>query len=55
MSHILDLDTVQHADSVEWCPTPGLEEILVCGTYQLNELSHIREGSLSFFSWEGLK
>uniref|UniRef100_A0A340TBA2 methylated diphthine methylhydrolase n=1 Tax=Anopheles minimus TaxID=112268 RepID=A0A340TBA2_9DIPT len=28
-------DTEQPADSVEWCPQEGWEDIFVCGTYQL--------------------
>ena len=51
MTHLVKLNTNLHADSVEWCPSEGLEEILACGTYQLNELSKIREGSFSLFRW----
>uniref|UniRef100_A0A2M3ZBJ6 methylated diphthine methylhydrolase n=1 Tax=Anopheles braziliensis TaxID=58242 RepID=A0A2M3ZBJ6_9DIPT len=29
--------TDQPADSVEWCPHPGREDLFVCGTYQLRE------------------
>ncbi|XP_063961556.1 diphthine methyltransferase-like [Lytechinus pictus] len=31
------IDTGLYADSVEWCPTPTLQEYVVCGTYQLQE------------------
>lgn len=30
-------DTGLHADAVEFCPVRGLEDMLVCGTYQLQE------------------
>jgi diphthamide biosynthesis protein 7 len=30
-------DTIYSADSIEWCPHPGSEGILVCGTYQVLE------------------
>ncbi|XP_050085834.1 diphthine methyltransferase [Anopheles aquasalis] len=30
-------NTDQPADSVEWCPHPGREDLFVCGTYQLRE------------------
>lgn len=49
-------DTVLTADSVEWCPVPGLEDILACGTYQLNQHeggSSTRLGSLMLFHWDG--
>ncbi|XP_052896287.1 diphthine methyltransferase [Anopheles moucheti] len=31
---LVSYDTEQPADSVEWCPQEGLEDIFVCGTYQ---------------------
>ena len=51
------VDTVLTADTVEWCPTPGLEEVLACGTYQLNEHENgnTRVGSLALFLWDGKK
>lgn len=48
-------DTRLTADSVEWCPTPGSEEILACGTYQLNQQETVRLGSLTLFHWDGNK
>ncbi|XP_067673736.1 diphthine methyltransferase-like [Haliotis asinina] len=30
-------DTELYADSVEWCPVEGCQDILLCGTYQLEE------------------
>ncbi|OCH96160.1 WD-40 repeat-containing protein [Obba rivulosa] len=30
-------DTAHPADSVEFCPRPGQQDILVCGTYQLHQ------------------
>uniref|UniRef100_A0A182SCQ1 methylated diphthine methylhydrolase n=1 Tax=Anopheles maculatus TaxID=74869 RepID=A0A182SCQ1_9DIPT len=32
---LVTYDTEQPADSVEWCPQEGWEDIFVCGTYQL--------------------
>uniref|UniRef100_A0A182XW52 methylated diphthine methylhydrolase n=1 Tax=Anopheles stephensi TaxID=30069 RepID=A0A182XW52_ANOST len=32
---LVSYDTEQPADSVEWCPQEGWEDIFVCGTYQL--------------------
>ena len=34
------LNTGQNADAVEWCPFDGLQHILLCGTYQLQEQAH---------------
>ena len=31
------LDTEFNADSVEWCPHDGYHDILLCGTYQLDQ------------------
>jgi len=55
MSQLTKLDTDYHADSVEWCPSENLEQVLACGTYQLNEKKNVREGSLSIFNWENMK
>lgn len=35
MAALCSLDTIYSADSIEWCPIPGYENILACGTYQL--------------------
>nr|XP_026696154.1 diphthine methyltransferase-like isoform X1 [Ciona intestinalis] len=32
---IYEVDTVLHADSVEWCPINNYQDYLLCGTYQL--------------------
>lgn len=50
MSAVLEVDTVLTADAVEWCPHAGLEQILACGTYQLED-GGSRRGSLSMFEW----
>lgn len=52
---LVKVDTLLTADSVEWCPAAGLEDILACGTYQLNqhENSSTRLGSLLLFHWDG--
>lgn len=34
----MKFDTGYPADSVEFCPAPGLADILVCGTYKLLEI-----------------
>jgi diphthamide biosynthesis protein 7 len=39
-------DTIYSADSIEWCPHPGSEDIFVCGTYQVLE-HKAGEGSAS--------
>ena len=31
------VDTFFSADSIEWCPFPGFEDIFICGTYQVLE------------------
>ena len=31
------IDTVYNADSTEWCPVDGFQDLLLCGTYQLEE------------------
>jgi diphthamide biosynthesis protein 7 len=30
-------DTDWPADSIEFCPTPGLQNVFVCGTYKLDQ------------------
>ena len=45
-----EFDTVLTADSVEWCPYAGLEQLLACGTYQLEEGGR-RHGTLSILEW----
>ena len=32
------VDTDYPADSLEFCPTPGFEDLFVCGTYDLLDL-----------------
>ncbi|XP_014213614.1 diphthine methyltransferase [Copidosoma floridanum] len=41
-------DTKYSADSVEWCPAEGYEDIFVCGTYQL-ETQETRVGRIYLF------
>lgn len=31
------IDTIYNADTVEWCPVEGFQDLLLCGTYQLEE------------------
>jgi len=40
------VDTELTACSVECCPVEGYRDILVCGTYQLQEGSQSRQGGL---------
>lgn len=47
---LLEVDTKLTADSVEWCPCPGLEQLLACGTYQL-ESGDVRRGTLSIYQF----
>ena len=35
-------DTEFSADSVEWCPAKGFEDLMACGTYQLTAQNDIR-------------
>lgn len=34
-SNMVSFDTVWPADSLEFCPAPGFQDIFVCGTYKL--------------------
>ncbi|KAJ7783793.1 WD40-repeat-containing domain protein [Mycena maculata] len=38
-------DTVFPADSVEFCPHPTAQDVLVCGTYNLEKTAPVSEGS----------
>lgn len=31
------VDTEYSADSIEWCPHDGYQDVLLCGTYQLDQ------------------
>lgn len=47
---IQKVDTLLNADAVEWCPHPGLQDVLLCGTYKLLEsppLDHVCTNLLS--------
>lgn len=43
---VTTFDTVYNADTVEWCPVSPYNNLLVCGTYQLNETDKNRFGRL---------
>lgn len=43
------VDTVLPADTLEFCPSSGFHDILVCGTYKLEELSRTRRGQCLVF------
>ena len=36
-------DTEYSADSVQWCPIPGYQHVLLCGTYQLGQQTQNQE------------
>lgn len=40
-------DTELSADTVEWCPVPSSQDILACGTYQLQKGTGDEDGSTS--------
>lgn len=42
-------DTELSADTVEWCPVPTSNNILVCGTYQLQK--GVSELSMRPYYW----
>uniref|UniRef100_A0A182QVW6 methylated diphthine methylhydrolase n=1 Tax=Anopheles farauti TaxID=69004 RepID=A0A182QVW6_9DIPT len=54
---IASYDTVQPADSVEWCPHEGWEQMFVCGTYELerdeNLSSAKRKGCILLHRFDG--
>lgn len=39
-------DTDYSADSVEWCPTDGFQNLFVCGTYQLKKTNETDPGQV---------
>lgn len=45
---VVQIDTVFTADSVEWCPG---RQLLALGTYQLDEATRARLGSLSLYQY----
>ena len=49
------IDTIYSADSVEWCPIDRYDEVMVCGTYQLEaqkqtEVTQLNQVSLKEYS-----
>lgn len=48
---LTEVDTLLTADSVEWCPVDTPTQVLAVGTYQLDEISGVRHGSLSLYSY----
>ena len=45
-----ELDTVLHADSVEWCRHNKSESVLACGRYQLKEETRERIGGVLLYA-----
>ncbi len=48
---LVQIDTVLTADSVEWCPVSSTKQLLALGTYQLDEATRKRLGSLSLYQY----
>ena len=42
------IDTEYSADSVEWCPIDGFQDLMLCGTYQLEETKQVSEHPSSY-------
>lgn len=49
---LIKIDTVLTADSVEWCPLDSVQPILTLGTYQLDEGTRERRGSLGLYTYD---
>ena len=50
---LANADTIYSADCIEFCPFPGYENLLVCGTYQVLEPSLASERDLGEGAEEG--
>ena len=48
----IQADTKLTADSVEWCPVDSVDQLLALGTYQLDEGTRTRLGSLTLYSYD---
>ncbi len=49
---VVEIDTVFTADSVEWCPVRNSTgQLLALGTYQLDETTKTRLGSISLYQY----
>ncbi len=48
---LLEMDTVLTPDSVEWCPMDSARPLIALGTYQLDEATRERRGSLSLYQY----
>lgn len=51
---IKTVNTVLNADSVEWCPHLGMEDILLCGTYKLDESIPNNKVRVHLCNWDGV-
>ena len=47
-------DTILTPDSVEWCPVDSARPLLALGTYQLDEATRERRGSLGLYQYGGV-
>ena len=46
LTALQQIDTIYSADSTEWCPienSDGLQDLLLCGTYQVNKQEAVSE------------
>ena len=46
LTALQQIDTIYSADSTEWCPienSDGLQDLLLCGTYQVNKDEAVSE------------
>lgn len=43
-------DTILPADSVEWCPVNEFNNVFVCGTYKLDEMTKSKTGTINLFA-----
>lgn len=50
VDHFVTYDTIYPADTVEWCPILGYDNIFVCGTYKLQEANKSKIGTINLFA-----
>lgn len=54
VDHFVSYDTIYPADTVEWCPILGYNNIFVCGTYKLEEANKSKIGTINLFALDNL-
>jgi diphthine methyl ester acylhydrolase len=55
VDHFASYDTIYPADTVEWCPIPKYNNVLVCGTYKLDEANKSKTGTINLFTLDNEK